>query len=196
VDWVTTSTILRDLRDYANVSAWGRLVDRFRDPVVRFARRLGFPDEDAEDIAQETFLAFAEMLRGDRYDRERGRLRSWLFGIASKQALRQRERRARWDRPAAGPRADMAILSIPDEKTVVDLWNKEWEQFLVRECFRRVRVEYRPESVRAFDLVVREGWSAQEAAVEIGTDVKAVYNAKHRILKRMRELRAEIEDIE
>jgi DNA-directed RNA polymerase specialized sigma24 family protein len=92
--------------------------------------------------------------------------------------------------------AEEAILSIPDEKIVVDLWNQEWERFLVRECFRRVRAEYRPESVRAFDLVVREGWSPQEAAVEIGIDVKAVYNAKHRILKRMRDLRTEIEDVD
>ena len=49
-------------------------------------------------LAQNALLAFAEDYRAGRYDRSRGRLRSWLFGIVHRQLLnhwRRSERRGR-----------------------------------------------------------------------------------------------------
>ena len=195
MDWVTTSTILEELRDYSNAAAWDDFVNRFRDPIVRFASSLGFDSSDAQDIAQDALLAFAEKLRSGRYDRARGRLHSWLFGIVYRQALKQRDANRRRDRHLAGAGADLAAAELPDEKTLDGLWDMEWERFVVLECFRQARREFRPESLRAFELVVREDRSAQEAAEELGIPIKSVYNAKHRVLKRMRELRAELEEV-
>lgn len=197
MDWVTTSTIIRDLRDLSNQSAWHDFVDRFHGPIVRFVGSLGFSAEDAEDISQESLAAFAEALRSGSYDRERGRLHSWLFGIAYRQALRQRQSMARRERLLdRGAAAERAVEEMPDEKFAGELWNTLWEQFLVQECFRQIAREFQPESVRAFELMVREGYDAQEAADDVGITRRAVYNAKHRILKRMRGLRAELEAME
>jgi len=195
MDWVTTSTILEELRDYSNAAAWDDFVNRFRDPIVRFTSSLGFDATDSQDIAQDALLAFAEKLRSGRYDRARGRLHSWLFGIVYRQALKQREKNRRRDRLLAGAGAVLAEGELPDEKTLDGLWDTEWERFVVLECFRQVRREFREESVRAFELVVRDDRSAQEAAEELGIPIKSVYNAKHRVLKRMRELRAELEEV-
>ena len=196
MEWVTTSTILHDLRDYANAAAWQSFVDRFRGPIVRFVAKLGLSQADAEEVAQEALLAFAEKLRAGLYDPERARLRSWLFGMVYMQALKQRDRNRRRELPLAErPEIEQAMAEIPDEKTVADLWDTHWERFLVQECFRQVQREFAPESVRAFELVVKEGRSPQEAATEAGVSVKSVYNAKHRILKRIRELKTEIEEV-
>ncbi len=196
-EWVTTSTIVENLRDLSNQTAWRFFVDRFHRPLVRFVVGLGFSPEDAEDVGQESLAAFAEALRAGRYDRQRGRLRSWLFGIAYKQALRQREKTARRERLIErGEAAERAIDEMPDEKSAVGMWNTLWERFVVAECLRQVRKEFKPASVRAFELVAREGYDAGEAAREVGTTTRAVYNAKHRILTRMRELRAQLEELE
>lgn len=197
MDWVTTSTMIHDLRDLSNQTAWRSFVDRFRGPVVGFVVGLGFSEEDAEDIGQESLVAFADTLRRGGYDRERGRLRSWLFGITYKHALRHRQSTARRERLIErGPEVERAIALMGDEKSAGDLWNTFWERFLVRECFRRVRQEFRVENVRAFELIVREGCDAAEAAAAVGTTTRAVYNAKHRILTRMRELREQLEGTE
>lgn len=197
VEWVTTSTIIRDLRDLSNQTAWRSFVDRFHGPIVRFVTGLGFSPDDARDIGQETLAAFAEGLRADRYDRDRGGLRAWLFGIAYRQALRFRQstaRRERWiDR---GEGAERALDEMPDEKSAVEMWNTLWERFLIEECFRQIRLEFRSENVRAFELIVKEGYDAGEAAEAVGTTTRAVYNAKHRILARMRELRGQLESVE
>lgn len=196
MEWVTTSTIIRDLRDLSNQTAWHSFVDRFHGPIVGFVAGMGFPPEDAGDVAQESLTAFAESLRAGRYDREKGRLSSWLFGIAYRQALRHRQKTGRRERLIArGEAAERAVEAVPDEKSAGDLWNTLWERFVIQECFRQVRKEFRPASVRAFELIARDGHDAREAAEIVGTTVRAVYNAKHRILTRMRELRAELEKL-
>ncbi len=197
MEWITTTTIIHDLRDLSNQTAWRSFVDRFHGPIVRFVTGLGFSAEDAQDIGQESLAAFAEALRAGRYDRERGRLRAWLFGIAYRQALRQRQSAARRERLIErGEAAERAVAEMPDEKSAGELWNTLWERFLVQECFRQVRTEFQPASVRAFELIVKEGYDAQEAAEAVGITRRAVYNAKHRILTRMRELRSELEAME
>ena len=197
MDWVTTSTIIHDLRDLSNETAWQSFVERFHGPVVRFVAGLGFSAEDAQDVGQESLAAFAEGLRSGRYDRQRGKLRAWLFGIAYKQALRQRQATARRERLIdRGEAAERVVAEMPDEKSAGEQWNTLWERFLVQECFRQIRKEFQPANVRAFELIVREGHSAKEAAEAVGTTTRAVYNAKHRILTRMRELRAQLEKME
>src|SRR5690349_6694570 len=88
--WVTTATVLEKLRDFGNRDAWSSFTERFRQPVVSFARGMGLKQADAEDVAQETLLAFAEAYRGGKYDPAKGRLSRFLFGIAYRQALRGR----------------------------------------------------------------------------------------------------------
>lgn len=197
MEWVTTSTIVHELRDLSNQTAWRGFVDRFHGPVVRFIAGLGFSPEDAQDIGQESLAAFAEGLRAGRYDRDRGGLRAWLFGIAYKQSLRHRQSARRRRRLIEdGPEAERAVSEMPDEKSAGELWKTLWERFLAEECFRQVRREFKPESVRAFELIVREGYDATEAAEAVGVTTRAVYNAKHRILTRMRELRSQLEGTE
>ena len=109
MEWVTTSTIIHDLRDLSNQTAWRSFVDRFHRPIVRFVTRMGFNGEDAEDVTQETLAAFADSLREGRYDRERGKLRTWLFGIAYNKGLDQKRKARRQNRLIDGD-AELALL--------------------------------------------------------------------------------------
>ena len=73
--------------------AFVALYRRFQGPVHRFAWRMTGSRETAEDVTQETFLA---LLRGPtRYDRSRGPLGAYLYGIARNLLAR----RAGRDRP-------------------------------------------------------------------------------------------------
>jgi RNA polymerase sigma-70 factor (ECF subfamily) len=197
MDWLTTSTILHDLRDLGNESAWGRFVERFRRPVVSFARGIGVPAADSEDVAQETLLAFARAYQDGKYDRAKGSLSAWLFGIAYRQALMQLRRERRRE-PLLPPSADSRPPGddVPDERFATTHWEVTWEEFVFQECYRRVREELSDETRRAFERVVLDDASPERAAADLGISVKAVYNAKHRVLKRLREVRAELESVE
>lgn len=196
VEWLTTSTILQGLRDYNNQSAWQRLTERFQRPIVAFVRRMGLSPADADDVAQETLIAFVQALRSGQYDRGAGRLSRYLFGIAYRQALGARRAIAR-RAAAAGSSGDARPLSqIEDEQTAATSWDQEWEQTLLQQCIEQVGREVEPVTLKAFELVVREERSPAEAAALLGVPIKLVYNAKHRVLKRIRELRQQLEDVD
>lgn len=197
MDWLTTSTILERLRDFKNQAAWEQFAERFRQPVVRFARQMGLADADAEDAAQETLMAFADAYRRGQYQRDRGRLSHWLFGIAYRQSQNARRRHAKHAaRRVAGAGNTSPLDDVADEQTAVSQWEQVWEASLLEDCLRQVRQEVEPVTYRAFEMAVRDGRDAADVAASLDVPVKTVYNAKHRVLKRIRELRAVLEETE
>lgn len=73
-------------------AAFARLVDRYQQPVRSFLYRVCANQADADDIAQETFLAAwtAMATLGSA-----SKLKSWLFGIAWRKAKGQARSAAR-----------------------------------------------------------------------------------------------------
>lgn len=192
--WLTTATVLQKLRDFDNREAWDSFAVRFRQPVVSFARGMGVKPADAEDVAQETLLAFAEAYRGGKYDPTKGRLSRFLFGIAYRQALRARRQMGETAAPVAVAETGTGFWSqIADEQAASGIWDTEWERSVLDRCLAQARLEFEPQTYRAFEMVVREELSPDDAAAKLGIGLKSVYNAKHRVLKRIRELRAQYE---
>jgi RNA polymerase sigma-70 factor (ECF subfamily) len=193
-NWITTSTILHGLRDFENRDAWERFASRFRAPILRLALDQGLTRTDAEDVAQETLIGFAKAFREGRYDAQKGRLSRWLFGIAYRQVMHARA--SREHRGALEPqRAESATWSeVADEDAAARTWDLEWERTILAQCMHQVRSEVQPVTFRAFELTAIDQRDAEAAALELGVPVKVVYNAKHRILKRVRELRQALEE--
>lgn len=195
MEWLTTTTILQNLRDFNNRAAWDQFARRFRQPIVGFARSMGFSANDADDVAQETLLAFAEAFRNGQYQPEKGRLSRWLFGIAYRQALNARRGSARQAAHTFETADSANILDIVADEAVTNSWDMEWEHALLSECLEQIRHEVDLVTYRAFELTVREEKPPSEVAAQLNVPIKTVYNAKHRILKRIRELRRDLETI-
>src|SRR5215470_10506394 len=83
--------------------AFNILVDRHQQAVRQFLRRLLGNDADADDMAQETFLAAWTHARSFRDD---GDVRSWLSGIAWRKA---RSAQRSWFRRSARDTAHHAL---------------------------------------------------------------------------------------
>lgn len=66
---------------------FGVLVNRYAESVVRVVRRIVPSAEDAEDVAQDTFVAAFQDLK--RFDSARASFKNWLLGIASHMALKR-----------------------------------------------------------------------------------------------------------
>jgi RNA polymerase sigma-70 factor (ECF subfamily) len=191
--WITTTTLLDRLNDYDDRHAWDRLTERFRRPITAFALEVGVSPRDVEDVAQETLIAFAEAFRAGKYDRECGRLRSWLFGIAYRQSLAQRRRSAR--HPSAPEKTPPAVDKTSSTALAFQIWDRLWDRFLLERALEQAREEFEPAVYRAFELVALHDRAPADAAAELGVPVKAVYNAKHRVAKRVREWIAELDSV-
>lgn len=190
--WQTTTVLLERLAEGED-DAWSRFSERYREPILAFARRLGVPDPDAEDVAQETLVAFLDAWRRGRYDRERGRLGSFLFAIASQQVRNHRRGERRDARLGA---ADTLFWKqLPDEATLRSTWDMAWGRAIFERCLAAARRELQPSTMRVFELVVLEQRRPADVADELGLSVNAVYVAKHRALSRIKELREGHEQI-
>ncbi len=92
------AALLAAVRD-GSARAFNTLIDRHQQAVRAFVRRLTRP-ADADDIAQETFLA--AWMQAGSYKGASGGVRSWLFAIAWRKAKDDHRRRFRlWRRDAA-----------------------------------------------------------------------------------------------
>jgi RNA polymerase sigma-70 factor (ECF subfamily) len=193
-EWLTTSTLLERLRNFDDAVAWQRIQSRFQRPVIALAEKLGLSRADAEDVAQETLAAFADGVRRGTFDRSKGRLSAWLFGIAYRQAAGARRKRGRVPAGALDGSPDSMLAKIPEASDFAAAWDAEWERTVLDQCLAQVRQEVEPQTFEAFRLAVLENQSTESTCAATGLSREAVYVAKHRVLKRIREARSELED--
>lgn len=196
MDWLTTSTILDGLRDFGNHAAWDRFIGRFRVPIERFARKMGLAETDAQDVAQETLLAFARKCRAGAYDRSKGKLRHWVFGIAYREILKARRKLARQAAQVGGNGENTSFWNdVPDKEEADQSWTDEWRRALVQQCLAEVRTRVEPFTYRAFEMVVIERQSPAEVASQLGVSTNRVFVAKHRVTRHMRRLKEEYDSV-
>jgi RNA polymerase sigma-70 factor (ECF subfamily) len=181
------------LKDAGNQTAWGQFVQRYQPVLIRFAQKAGLPLADAEDAAQETLLAFSSAYRQGRYDRDRGRLRSWLMGIAKNKILHLHRRKGREINVNESHSKTGVIEGAPDDRSMSEMWETEWRQAVLKACMDEVRDEVEPTTMQSFELIMIRQWSAEKVAVELGMTVNAVNKAKRRVTSRMREVYQRLE---
>lgn len=192
--WITTSTVLARLADFDDRGAWERFVERFRRPIEAFAERQGLGPAEREDAAQETLLAFADAYRRGEYARAKGRLSSWLFGIAWRRIDHARRRaRVRSGEVALGGEGEPSWSAV--EGATSPEWEETWERAMLEHCLRQARKEVQPATFRAFEMLVLEGRSIEDTVAELGVTRNAVAIAKHRVSERLRELVAECDEV-
>jgi RNA polymerase sigma-70 factor (ECF subfamily) len=153
--------------------AFVALYRRRQGAIYRFAMHMSGSPAAAEDITQEVFLALLREQCG--YDRERGTLSGYLFGIARKLVLRQLER-GRADVPLEVDPNEIA----PRELAVIDdplagLTRHEAVDAL-RRAVQALPRRYR-EVVVLCDL---EELGYAEAAVVLGCPIGTVRSRMHR----------------
>ena len=187
--WVTTTLVLERLKQ-SDEAAWTDFADRFRPTVQRFLVGLGLNSTEADDLAQDSLVAFAEAYRAGSYDRTKGRLSSWLFGITRRVAMGyRRQESVRRARPK-----DTAFwdgLSGADD--LQQSWDREWHRAVFDHCLARVKKVVQPATFDAFYKIVVHEQTVPAVARELGISDNSVYVAKHRVLRRMREFEHEFE---
>jgi RNA polymerase sigma-70 factor, ECF subfamily len=71
-------------------TAYAELVSHYRTPLFAFLGRLGMPQGQAEDIAQEVFVRAWQHL--GRFDAQRAAFSTWLFTFARNLAINELQR--------------------------------------------------------------------------------------------------------
>jgi RNA polymerase sigma-70 factor (ECF subfamily) len=193
---VTSATLLSAIKDPQDSRAWGRFNARYHPMIIAFARKLGLSLTDAEDVGQEALMAFVQMYLEGRYDREKGRLRSWLFGIVHRKVVdlhRKQGREIAIGNKTEGPGL-ISQVEFPENKMEA-VWEEEWQYQVLKACLQEVAKEVKPQTLAAFELYVLKQWPVEKVAAHLGMTVSSIYTAKTRILDHIQRVKQQIEEI-
>lgn len=182
----TTTTLLDGLHESGNRSAWEEFDRRYRPILIAFLRRMGLNESDSADVAQESLTCFLQDYRLHKYDREQGRLRSWLIGIARCRLLDLRRAQGR----RREYRGESAIESLPDGEDADAVWEAEQRRFIFEQAVDTLRESSRftPQTISAFERVVLRHEPVETVSADLGLTPQEIYNAKNRIVTRLREI--------
>ena len=189
----TTSVLLEALGDPANETVWYEFDARYRPIIHGFAHRLGLDPEDAAEVAQQTLAEFLRDYREGRYDRSRGRLSSWIMGIARHRAIDlQRARGRRREVQGAS-----ALVDLADEQQLTKIWEDQRQQSILAHAMRELKETTKTSSttLRAFEMVALQGVPAAKASEECSITVDAVYRIKNRITTQLRQIVARLSEV-
>lgn len=190
--WNTNTAILAKLETFSAETAWSGLVEQFEQPLMRYAQRMGLSAATSKEVVQESLLAFAEAYRAGSYDRTKGRLSGWLFGIARNRVAQARRKAA--VEPVGRLGTTAAINHLDSVNDLERAWEEEWRRAILQRCIQRVRTEIDPETWECFSMFVLENLGAEAVATRLNVPLTRIYNVKHRVSRRLRELALEFED--
>jgi RNA polymerase sigma-70 factor (ECF subfamily) len=175
----TSLSLLRRLQSVQDVAAWERFVDLYTPMVFRWARRAGFPQAEASDLVQDVLLQLVRSLPGAGFDPTRGRFRSWLKTVVLNRA------RDLWAKRRPDPVAPEVLALEPVDPP--DFWDAEYDRLLLERAFAVMRAEFEEATWRACWEHLTSDRTAREIGAELGLSEAAVYTAKSRVLKRLRQ---------
>jgi len=169
--------------------AWRRLVRLYGPVVYGWCRQSGIQASDAADVVQEVFQSVSTAINGFRRNRPGDSFRGWLWTI-TRNKLRDHFRH-RQGLPAAqgGTEAQQRLAQIPDnppDSSSVD--DKiDGSQSLTNRGLELVRAEFEDRTWQAFWRATVDAQPAAAVADELGMTVAAVYKAKSRVMRRIRQ---------
>lgn len=185
MDSITSNTLLHALK-LGRTDGWARFVHLYGPLIRKWISRAGLAEEDAEDIAQDVFVAAAEGFSSYRHSEHKaGSLRAWLYGI-SRHKLNDWYREHPLQLRAAGGSAAslrMQQFAFPEQDS---------------ECVQQTRMQL---AVRALGLLETDfsatTWQAfwrtailNEKTVDVAKDLgmtsKAIRQSRYRVLRHLR----------
>jgi len=170
-----------------SMEAMEKIVERYEDRIFTFGLKMCGHLQDAEDIAQETFLNAFKYLKDFR---EETKLKNWLFRIAATACIRKRRKKK------CEPDQEISLESfVPqngdDVKYEIPDWSDDPSNNMLRaelkdvidDAIQSLSHKYR----LVFNLRDIEGFSTQEAADILGISTQSVKTRLHRARLFLRE---------
>jgi RNA polymerase sigma-70 factor (ECF subfamily) len=184
----TRESLIRRLPNAADVEAWDVFLEIYEPLLFRLARGRGMQPADAEDFVQEVLAAVVRNIERWVGNENRGSFRAWLFCIASNLAINfltrpKHQRLGRGDSQIARMMEEVPAVSADSS----ELFMNEYRRELFRWAAERVREQTSEKQWLAYWRTTVEDRPIAEVAEELAMSVGAIWVARSRIAKRIRE---------
>lgn len=183
----TRLSLIAQVQSPEDREAWDQFVVIYRPIVYRMARRRGMQDADAQDLVQSVLMRVASSIHRWERTNPETKFRHWLRRVARNTILSALTRQPK-DAAVGGSEMLDLLAGHPKNEQLVE---QELATETIRELYLHaaavVKKDVDPDTWRAFELTVVGEQSCEEAAALLGKSVGAVYAARSRVMRRLRE---------
>jgi RNA polymerase sigma-70 factor, ECF subfamily len=182
----TSLTLLDKVREQ-DKDAWNRLVELYSPLLCHWCQLYRLQHADIEDVAQAVFVAVARGIGSFHRDQEGDTFRGWLRTITKTKIYDHVPPLGCKGIGGSGDFPPLSQAQSPDPSEQADVDAEAVENnILYQRAVELIESSFEPNTRRAFLLLVA-GRTGKEVAAELSMTLSAVYNAKAKILRRLRE---------
>jgi len=153
--------------------------------IRRLAQKSARPPIHSDDVAQEVVTALLRWHQQGAFEPDKLENPEAYLRVVIRNAAAREARRVRAESPARGELVDDwgSAGAPPDyQATFAD------QALEARTLLERLKASLAPRDALAFALLVEDGMSVEQVALSLGTTSNNVYQIRHRIRSRAREL--------
>jgi RNA polymerase sigma-70 factor, ECF subfamily len=186
----TSMTLLEGLQ-LQNQDSWNLLIDIYRPFLLGILRAHGTPTQDIDDLIQDVLVVLVRELPQFKHSGRPGAFRAWLRSVAANRL------RGYWRSRGKAIPTDMATIAdqLDDPDSGLSrLWDQKHHTHVLARLLELSEGKFEPSTAQAFRRVALEGASPQEVAAELNLSVPAVYIAKSRVLRYLRDVGEQLID--
>jgi RNA polymerase sigma-70 factor, ECF subfamily len=183
-----SSSLLDRLRG-RDQEAWRKMNTIFAPSVERWCREAGLKAEDALDVCQEVFHSAWRGFANFKRDEPGQSFTAWIRWLTKKRLADHRRRQQKQLHAAGGTSAQERFLNVPnttDDNSDSTITPNERAE-LVQRALPYIRDSFTEKTWDAFWKVTIDGIPAKDVGAMLGMTAGAVFVAKSRVLKRLRE---------
>jgi RNA polymerase sigma-70 factor, ECF subfamily len=189
-----SSTLLSELRA-RRPEAWERFVRLYGPLVYRWCRGANVSPENAADVVQEVLAVVLGSLPQFHRDQPHDSFRGWIATITRNKVREQFRRRRGKAEARGGSTAQRQMAEIPQppepsEESILP--DAQSNVCLSRRALEVIRAEFEARTWDAFWQVSVDGRAPAHVASDLEMTLPAVYMAKYRVLRRLRQLLREL----
>jgi RNA polymerase sigma factor (sigma-70 family) len=179
----TKPSLLLRIRDAGDTLSWAEFTEVYTPLIRGYCLRRGLQDADAADVSQEVLSQVARSIGTFEYEPGRGRFRDWLGTVTRNKIVRFLEVKGRDARAGRGD-VSVADFATRDEDPE---WSSAFHARILESALIRIRDEFESRTWDAFERIWGGDRPAPEVAGSLDMTIDAVYAAKSRVLRRLRE---------
>ena len=193
--WPTTrDSLLVNLAGDQYQSAWLEFAQLYEPVIYRFARKRGLQHADAVELTQQVMLSVMRSSRKWSQDQPPDHFRGWLKTVASNSLINMVTRDARYR--AVGGENDLPQAEPVTDSNEAEIWADEESRAILRIAAANIRHEFSEDSWLAFERTLVQGVSVEAVADSLKKTSGAIYTARARIMRRLKQESQRIADLQ
>ena len=196
-DYETRVTLLHRLKEADGENDWEEFYTQYARFIISVAMRCGLPLKDAEDVLQDTMSKLMRLMGRSDYTPDKGTFRGYLRTMVRNESARYHSRNPHHlSLDQLVIEGEAMLVELIEDAQVTKLFegvDADWKGAILEEAVHQLMNTpgVREENVMVMQALLK-GCRVEEIAAQSGKNANAIYQVKHRVQRKLREMVAEL----